>query len=199
MEVAAKPGTDEDDAAAPAAETPPFTVGAGVADVATGRERRLAAGLREFEGRAGAVVAAVAAYVAAAEIVCWWEVVERRDSVGEAARSGLSGLFISKEGKGTVLVGGVEERTFLSEHHCVSANWYWYLRSCLSSVSCLPLDQGRPPVDQGVFSCWTSCSGRPSSRAWRHVGDGHSRTWRWGRRSGGRCAGRRCGVRGWRS
>jgi hypothetical protein len=196
VDVAGTPGADEDDAAAPAAEIPPLTVGAGVADAAVGRDRRLAAGLREFEGRAAAVAAA---YAAGAGIVCWWEVVERRDSVGEAARSGLSGLFVSKEGKGAaVLVGGVEGRTFLSERRCVSAGWCWCLRSCLSLVSCPPLDQRRPPVDQGVFSCWTSCSGRPSSRAWRRVGDGRSRTWRWGRRSEERCAGRRCGGRGWR-
>jgi hypothetical protein len=197
VDVAGTPGADEDDAAAPAKETPPF-VGAGVADAAAGRERRLAAGLREFEGRAGAAAAAVAAYAAGAEIGCWWEVVERRDSVGEAARSGLSGCLSVKRGEGGVLVGGVEERTFLSERRCVSAGWCWRLRPCLSLVSCLPLDQRRPPVDQGVFSCWTSCFGRPSSRAWRRVGDGRSRTWIWGRRSGGQCAGRMCGGRGWR-
>lgn len=199
MDVDGTPGADEDDAAAPAAETPPLAVGTGVADAAAGRVRRLAAGLREFEGRAGVVAVAVAAYAAGAGIVCWWEVVERRDSVGEAARSGLSGSFVSKEGKrAAALVGGVEGRTFLSDRRCVSAGWCWCLRSCLSLVSCPQPDRRRPPVDQGVFSCWTSCSGRPSCRAWRRVGDGRSRTWRWVRRSGEQYAGRRCGGRGWR-
>lgn len=47
-----------------------------------GRERRLAAGLREFGGRVRA---------AGAEMAGWWEVTERErwDSVGEGARSGL--------------------------------------------------------------------------------------------------------------
>ena len=67
----------------------PFTAGAGVAEAPVGRERRFAAGLREFDDRAGAVAAAVAVYTAGAEMGGWWEVVERRDSVGEAARSVL--------------------------------------------------------------------------------------------------------------
>jgi hypothetical protein len=78
---------DEEDAgaAAPdtAADAPPFPEGIGVAeDAAVGRERRLAAGLREFGGRARA---------AGAEMAGWWEVTERErwDSVGEGARSGL--------------------------------------------------------------------------------------------------------------
>ena len=67
----------------------PFAAGAGVAEAAVGRERRFAAGLREFDGRAGAVAAGVVVYAGGAEMAGWWEVVERRDSVGEAARSVL--------------------------------------------------------------------------------------------------------------
>lgn len=67
----------------------PFATGTGVAEAAAGRERRFAAGLREFDGRAGAVAVAVEVYAAGAEMAGWWEVVERRDSVGEAARSVL--------------------------------------------------------------------------------------------------------------
>jgi hypothetical protein len=70
VDVAATPSADEVDADAAAAETAPFAVGAGVADAAVGRERRLAAGLRVFDGRAGAPVAGVAAYAAGAEIGC---------------------------------------------------------------------------------------------------------------------------------
>ena len=87
-DVAAAPDMEEDDAAA-AAERLPFAAGAGVAEAAVGRERRFAVGLREFDGRAGAVAAAVAVYAVGVEMACWWEVVERRDSVGEAARSVL--------------------------------------------------------------------------------------------------------------
>ena len=88
-DVAAAPDAEEDDAAPAAAETLPFAAGTGVAEAAAGRERRFAAGLREVDGRAGAVAGAVAAYAAGAEMAGWWEVVERRDSVGEAARSVL--------------------------------------------------------------------------------------------------------------
>lgn len=83
---AATTPADEEDAcaAAPdtAADAPEFPEGIGVADAAVGRERRLAAGLREFGGRARA---------AGAEMAGWWEVTERErwDSVGEGARSGL--------------------------------------------------------------------------------------------------------------
>jgi len=75
--------TPVEDAAAPAAaDVPAFPEGTGVADATVGRERRLAAGLREFGGRANA---------AGAEMGGWWEVTERErwDSVGDGARSGL--------------------------------------------------------------------------------------------------------------
>ncbi len=125
-DVAAPPGAEEDDAAAPAAEAPPFAADTGVADAAAGRGRRLAAGLREFEGRAGAVAPAVAAeYAVGAEIAGWWEVVERRDSVGEAARSGLWGAHsrvpCQQREEGCNISWGADERTFLSERHCASA------------------------------------------------------------------------------
>ena len=84
---AAAAAAEEEDAPAPAAaatatDPPAFAVGIGVADAAVGRGRRLAAGLREFGGRAS---------VAGAEMAGWWEVTERErwDSVGETARSGL--------------------------------------------------------------------------------------------------------------
>jgi len=89
---AATPAAEED--AAPTAATAdvlPFPAGTGVADAALGRERRLAAGLREFEGRDGTAAEAVEAYAAGAEVGCWCEITERerRDSVGDPARSGL--------------------------------------------------------------------------------------------------------------
>jgi hypothetical protein len=81
---AATTPADEEGAGAAdtAADAPAFPEDTGVADTAVGRERRLAAGLREFGGRARA---------AGTDMAGWWEVTEREwwDSVGEGARSGL--------------------------------------------------------------------------------------------------------------
>lgn len=82
-DAATTPADEEGGGAADtAADAPAFPEGTGVADAAVGRGRRLAAGLREFGGRARA---------AGAEMAGWWEVTERErwDSVGEGARSGL--------------------------------------------------------------------------------------------------------------
>jgi len=71
VEAVAIPAVEEDaPPSAAAADVTPFPAGTGVADAPPGRERRLAAGLREFEGRDGAAAEAEAAYAAGAEIGC---------------------------------------------------------------------------------------------------------------------------------